>query len=124
MIDAFMSRQYTMVINVKDNAEKFNCQLKISDLKKMNDSQYKIIFRGSDEVGESTLEGLLVFKDIGMGIKLSKVYDNRSNAEQTGLFETLLYEGGGNPDQLNGCWAFHGFEDSAEYSGVWYMTQL
>lgn len=35
---------------------------------------------GSDEVGKSKLEGLLLFKNEGFGIKLSKVYNNRKEA--------------------------------------------
>ena len=48
----------------------------------------------------------------GFALKLSKVYDNREAADQVGEFEILLYEGRGNPDGMNGIWAFKGFEDS------------
>lgn len=47
--------------------------------------------KGSDEVGTSQLKGLLVYKDAGMAIKLSKVYDNRAQAFQIGDYDTLLY---------------------------------
>ena len=109
MIDAFMSRSYTMVINVKDQAEKFYCQLKVTDLKRINDTKFEIKMNGSDEVGTSKLEGLMIFKSDGLGIKLSKVYDDRLKAEQTGKYDILFYEGAGNPDRFSGEWAFHGF---------------
>ena len=55
MIDAFMTRKYTMVINVKDQVEKFYCQLKVTDLNKINDNKFEIKLTGSDEVGTSKL---------------------------------------------------------------------
>ena len=124
MIDAFMSRKYTMVINVKDQKEKFYCQIKVTDLKRINDNKFEVKMTGSDEVGTSKLEGLLVYRADGMGIKLSKVYDNRQKAEQTGKYDVLLYEGMGDPNRLSGEWAFHGFESSMEYSGYWFMAQV
>jgi hypothetical protein len=102
MLSTFMNRVYTMVINVKDQTEKFYCQLKVTDLKKITDIKYEIKLTGSDEVGTSKLEGLLMYKADGFGIRLSKVYDDRQKAEQTGSFDVLLYEGAGNPDQLAG----------------------
>jgi len=57
---------------------------------------------GSDEVGKSKFEGLLLFKNSGLGIKLSKVYDDRKKAEQTGSFDVLLYEGEGMPEKMTG----------------------
>ena len=77
---------------------------------------------GTDEVGTSKLEGLMLFRGNGMGFKLSKVYDNRQKAEQTGNFDILLYEGGGNPDRIEGQWAFYGHENSLQYSGFWFMA--
>jgi len=68
------------------------------------------------------LEGLLVFRGNGLGLKLSKVYDNRSAAEQTGKFDILLYEGYGSSDKMEGEWAFNGYESSTEYSGTWNMV--
>lgn len=44
-----------------------------------------------------------------MGLKLSKVYDDRTKAEQTGKFDILLYEGAGDPNKIDGEWAFYGF---------------
>ena len=35
-------------------------------------------------------------------MKLSKVYDDRSKAQQTGKFDILLYEGAGNADKVDG----------------------
>lgn len=124
MLDAFMKRSYTMVINVRDKAEKFYCQIKVLDLKRENDYKYTISMSGSDEVGTSKINGLLVFSGNGMGFKLSKVYDDRSKAEQTGKFDILLYEGGGNPDRMDGQWAFHGYETSTEYAGNWVMMEI
>lgn len=69
--------------------------------------------RGSDEVGNSQLTGLLIFKDFRMAIKLSKDYDNLKKACQIGDYDTLLYEGYGNPDRFSGSWAFYGFENKA-----------
>ena len=57
---------------------------------------------GSDEVGTSKLEGLMIYKADGLGIKLSKVYDNRQKAEQTGSYDILLYEGAGDPNHFSG----------------------
>jgi hypothetical protein len=98
-----------MVINIRDKAEKFFCRIKVLDLKKENDTRYRIKLSGKDEVGTSKLEGLLVFKGSGMGLKLSKVYDDRTKAEQTGKFDILFYEGAGDPNKIDGEWAFYGF---------------
>lgn len=124
MIDAFMRRSYTMIINIRDKAEKFYCQIKVLDLKKENEYKYKISMSGSDEVGKSKLDGYLIFRADGFGFKLSKVYDDRSKAQQTGKYDILLYEGAGNPDKVVGEWAFHGFETSTEYAGTWTMMEL
>ena len=124
MINAFMNRKYTMVINIKDQQERFFCQVKVTDLKRINDTKFEIKMTGSDEVGTSKIEGLLIFRGDGFGFKLSKVYDDRIKAEQTGKFDILLYEGGGNPDHVDGQWAFHGFETSTEYSGFWFMQVI
>lgn len=102
LIDTFMKRSYTMVINIKDKFEKFYCQVKVTDLKKENDQKYSIKLTGKDEVGTSKLEGVLVFRADGIGMKLSKVYDDRSKAQQTGKFDILLYEGAGNADKVDG----------------------
>ena len=98
-----------MVINIRDKADKFFCRIKVLDLKKENDTKYRIKLSGKDEVGTSQLQGLLVFKGSGMGLKLSKVYDDRTKAEQTGKFDILLYEGAGDPNKIDGEWAFFGF---------------
>lgn len=100
MIDAFMKKSYTIVIDVNDKAQKFYCQVKVLDLKKINDYKYTISFSGSDTVGTSKMEGLLVFKGIGIGLKLSKVYDDRTKAQQTGKYDILLYEGEGDVDKI------------------------
>ena len=102
MIDAFMARKYTMVINVKDQTQKFYCQLTVTDLNRINDNKFEIKLKGSDEVGTSKLSGLLVYRHDGLAIKLSKVYDDRQKAEQVGKFDVLLYEGIGNPDRMTG----------------------
>jgi hypothetical protein len=91
----------------------------VLDLKKESDSKYRISMSGSDEVGTSKLNGLLMFRADGMGLKLSKVYDDRSKAGQTGSFSILLYEGSGIPDKIEGEWAYKGYETSMQYSGTW-----
>jgi hypothetical protein len=53
-----------------------------------------------------------VTKADGLAIKLSKVYDDRNAAGQTGVWSTLLYEGVGSPGGLSGEWAFYGLETS------------
>lgn len=53
LIDTFMKRSYTMVINIRDKSEKFYCQVKVTDLKKENDWKYSIKLTGKDEVGTS-----------------------------------------------------------------------
>ena len=63
----------------------------MTDLKKVNESKFEIQLNGNDEVGTSKLKGLIVFKDAGLAIKLSKVYDDRAKADQTGEYDTLLY---------------------------------
>ena len=68
---------------------------------------------GSDAVGSSKLEGIILFIKNGLGLKLSKVYDDRTRAEQTGSFDILLYEGKGSPDRIDGTWAFFGHENSS-----------
>ncbi len=55
------------------------------------------------------MEGVLVFKGTGIGLKLSKVYDDRTKAEQTGKYDILLYEGEGDVEKIEGNWAFYGF---------------
>jgi hypothetical protein len=55
MLDAFMKRSYTMVINIRDKDEKFYCQIKVLDLKRESDTRYRIAMSGSDEVGKSKL---------------------------------------------------------------------
>ena len=66
----------------------------------------------------------MIYKADGLGIKLSKVYDNRQKAEQTGSYDILFYEGAGNPDRFSGEWAFYGHESSMQYSGFWYMAVI
>ena len=44
----------------------------------------------------------MIYKADGLGIKLSKVYDNRQKAEQTGSYDVLLYEGAGDPNRFSG----------------------
>jgi hypothetical protein len=95
-----MKQSHTIVVNVRDKSEKFFCQVKVLDLKKVTDTKYAIKMSGIDEIGTSKLEGLLIFRADGLGMKLSKVYDDRRKAEQTGTFETLLYEGCGTPDKI------------------------
>jgi len=80
-----------MVINVNDKIEKFFCQVKVLDLKKLSEFKYSIKLSGSDEVGKSKLEGILVFRGEELGLKLSKVYEDRTKAEQTGKYDILLY---------------------------------
>ena len=48
MLDAFMARKYTMIINVRDNDEKFFMQVKVVDLHKETDYKYRIKMNGSD----------------------------------------------------------------------------
>jgi len=48
---------------------------------------------GKDEIGKSTYEGILAFNGSKFGVKLSKVYLNRTKAEQTGNFDVILFEG-------------------------------
>ncbi len=91
-----------MIVHVGDKSYKFFCQVKVTDFKKENENKYSIKMTGSDEVGKSKFEGLLMFKNEGFGLKLSKVYDDRKKAEQTGSFDVLLYEGGGSADKLEG----------------------
>ena len=46
---------------------------------------------GTDSIGTSKFEGVLIFRADGIGLKLSKVYDNLTEAGQTGEWDTLLY---------------------------------
>lgn len=45
----------------------------------------------------------------GIGLKLSKVYEDRTKAQQTGKYDILLYEGSGIVDKIEGEWSFYGF---------------
>ena len=81
-----MAKTYSMVIKVGDKSDKFLCQLKVTDLAKETTNRYRIRLNGKDEVGTSKLEGLLLFRADGLAWKLSKVYDDRTKAEQTGKF--------------------------------------
>lgn len=82
-----------MVINVRDKSEELRCRISITGLDKVNENKYKINMTGDDEVGRSKLSGLLLFKGDQIAIKLSKVYNNRKKAGQTGSFQNLFYEG-------------------------------
>ena len=48
MLDALVARKYTMIINVRDNDEKFFMQVKVVDLYKETDYKYRIKMTGSD----------------------------------------------------------------------------
>lgn len=122
MIDSFMKRSYTMTITVKDKKEKVLCPVKVVDLKKESESKYRISMTGKDKYGASSLNGLVIFRAEGIGFKLSKVYNDRKKAGQTEKFDILLYEGEGNPDKIEGEWAFNGYESASEFSGTWTMT--
>ena len=97
MINAFMSKKYTMVIKTRNQKEQFNCQIKVTDLKRINCNKFEVKMKGIDEVGTSKLEGLLVFRKEEMALKLSKVYDDRRKAKQTGEFDVLMFGGVGIP---------------------------
>jgi hypothetical protein len=43
----------------------------------MEDLVYKIELKAKDEIGPSTLEGVLIFKENGFCMKLSKTYSDR-----------------------------------------------
>ena len=124
MIDVFMIKSYTMVIKDKDQKLKFYCQVKVTDLKRINDNKFEVKMTGSDEVGTSKLEGLLVYRADEMTIKLSKVYDNRRKGKQTGKNCVSSYEETGDPNRFDGKWAFNGLGSSMEYSGYWFMAQI
>jgi len=50
-----MEKRWKQIIRVKGTSEQYNCNLKVVDLKKKNDLQYRIIIEGSDEVGSSKI---------------------------------------------------------------------
>ena len=90
------------IIRVSLIKEQFNCQIKVTDLKKISSDKFEVKMTGSDEVGTSKLEGLLVFRDAEMAVMLSKVYDYRLKAKQTGEFDVLMFEGVGDPNRFSG----------------------
>lgn len=49
--------------------------------------------KGKDDVGSSTFNGFLMFKSRGLRMLLSKQYNNREKAGQTGEYRILLYKG-------------------------------
>jgi hypothetical protein len=49
--------------------------------------------KGKDSVGWSNFTGLLMFKLGGLRIVLSKIYNNKKKAGQTGEYRVLVYEG-------------------------------
>jgi hypothetical protein len=122
MINAFANSKYAMRINVNNKSETFNCELKVTDIKKITDIKWEVKLDGNDELGKSSLEGLLIFKGEGVTVKLSKLYSNRKFARQLGEFTVLLYEGAGIPEQLTGRWSFCKFEVDPKYSGTWRMA--
>ena len=70
---------------------------------------YKIELKGQDKIGSSVLEGVIIFKENGFGIKLSKTYKDKEKANQIRKFSFLFYEGEGNWDLVLGNWYFLGF---------------
>lgn len=118
----FMEKKWTMVINLKNNNEKFFCQVKAADLKKRTEFIYDIEMTGSDEVGKSKFTGIVTFQRDFIGLKFEKTYDNRKDAGQTGSFDLLFYEGVQQGEVFNGTWSYKGYEMSDQYSGTWMMT--
>jgi hypothetical protein len=108
-----------MVISSNDKSDLFHSQMKVLNLKKENETKYRISMSGSDEIGTSKLDGLLMFRAEGMCFKLSKVYDNR----KSNSIDLLLFEGSGNADKIEGEWAFKGFESNPKCSGTWTMVE-
>ena len=77
MIDALASQRYTMIIKKKYSYLNIDCDIKVTKLKKINDSKFEIEMEGKDRIGSSKLKGILIFKGAGLALKLSKVYNDR-----------------------------------------------
>ena len=72
-----------------------------------------------DYLGVSNLQGVLVFKEKGFGVKLFKEYLNREKAGQKGKHAILMFEGEGNLDRFEGAWECNGLKDTDKHSGTW-----
>jgi hypothetical protein len=59
-----------------------------------------------------------------MSFKLSKTYNNRKAASQTGNYSILLYEGIKEGRKFQGDWAFKGFEGVVGSSGSWSIVEV
>ncbi len=93
-------------IVLKDNSQTINCDLKVVNLSSVNEFTYNIQLKGQDSIGTSNIRGILIFKDSGFGLKLSKEYVNRKSAGQTGNYVILMYEGKGDLEIVEGTWEF------------------
>jgi 2C-methyl-D-erythritol 2,4-cyclodiphosphate synthase len=51
MIDALVSQRYTMIIKKKYSYLNIDCDIKVTNLKKINDSKFKIQMEGKDRIG-------------------------------------------------------------------------
>ena len=93
-------------IVLKDNSQTIICDLKVENISSVNDFTYNIQLKGQDSVGASNLRGILIFKGSGFGLKLSKEYENRKSAGQTGNYVILMFEGEGDLEIVKGTWEF------------------
>ena len=73
-------------------------------------------------MGKSTLKGVIIFQADRLKVKLSKVYDDKSNAFQEGKTEVMLFEGEGTPNKIEGAWNFYGYDSQGRYEGNWQMS--
>ncbi len=66
----------------------------MKNLTKRTDFVYEIEAEGfNDDNGNSTIKGIVLFKDDGMSICFDKLHNDRERAGQTGKWDLLIYEG-------------------------------
>ena len=117
--DWFMSNKWR--INFKTNDGSFNdfADITIVDNNYRTVNSENIRMNAVDEVGKSTLEGILMYKSDYFGLYFFKNYNNKQEAGQTGSFEWLVYDGVQQGETFRGKWYYEGYENTPQYAGIW-----
>ena len=77
MMKNFKSKSYKMEVDVKSTQDIIHSRISLIDLKPVNNEKYVVQLEGSDELGVSKLEGLLILRGKKIIIKVAKVYVQR-----------------------------------------------
>lgn len=82
----------------------------MKDLHKRSESVYDFEAEGSSEsLGDSKINGVLMFKDDYLTICFDKLYNDRKLAGQYGKFDLLIYKGTQQGETFGGEWFYQGF---------------